>query len=118
MEDLIREAGPVEVHDQRRPMRAVTIFAALALVVAGVVLARHSADPVVHDSKVVVDSPQIDSVGGAIGQTLGLGASAQAQISVAAIVCPILNALASGPFGSFIGPIIAALRVAFGCASP
>lgn len=46
-------------------------------------------------------------------------AAAQAQIDVAAlirsIVCPILDALAAGPLGDFIGPIIDALREAFGC---
>lgn len=42
-----------------------------------------------------------------------------AQVNVAAlirsIVCPILNALASGPFGGFLGGIINSLRAAFGC---
>lgn len=38
-------------------------------------------------------------------------------IDIRAFVCPILNSLASGPFASFIGPIIYSLRVAFGCLS-
>lgn len=46
-------------------------------------------------------------------------AAAQAQIDVAAlirsIVCPILTALANGPLGAFIGPIINSLLAAFGC---
>ena len=46
-------------------------------------------------------------------------AAAQAQIDVAAlirsIVCPILTALANGPLGDFIRPIINSLLAAFGC---
>ena len=34
------------------------------------------------------------------------------------IICPILDALAKGPFGGVIGPIISALRAVFGCPSP
>jgi len=45
--------------------------------------------------------------------------AAEAQTDIAAlirsIVCPILTALANGPFGAFIRPIINALLAAFGC---
>jgi hypothetical protein len=37
---------------------------------------------------------------------------------IRSIVCPILNALASGPFGAFFGPVINALKAAFGCNPP
>ena len=119
MEDLIREAGPAEVQAERRPMRALSILAALALVVGGVALARNSAEPVTSQPNVVVDGPQFDNVGGAIGQSLGFGA-APAQINIPtlqSIVCPILEALATGPLGGLIGPIINSIRVFFGCIS-
>jgi hypothetical protein len=95
----------------------------LALVLGGVVLAR-SADSSTPKTKVVtnVDNGKavVDGAGAVLGRTLGFGAPT-AQIDVGAliraIVCPILNALASGPFGGFIGPVIGGLRAAFGCVS-
>lgn len=98
-------------------MRVMSIIAALALVVGGVVLARQAAEPATPKNGVVVDqSPQIGNLGDAIGQSLGVGAGVQAQINIQAIVCPILNALGAA-FGAFIAPVIAALKFAFGCAS-
>lgn len=124
MEDLIREAGPAEVRGPLRSWRAVSIFAALALIVGGVVLAR-GAEPT-HKTNAVTSvvgdhgHAVFDGAGAVLGKTLGFGAAVP-QINVSAlirsIVCPILFALAAGPFGAFIGPIIASLEAAFGCAS-
>ena len=125
MEDLIREAGPVEMRSTRRSSwRALSIFAALALVLGGVVLTRAS-DPATHDKSAVVTNIDdgtavVDGAGAVLGRSLGFGA-AQAQIDVQAliraIVCPILDALASGPLGGLIGGIIGSLRASFGCVS-
>ena len=120
VEDLIREAGPVEVRAERRSWRGVSVFAALALVVGGVVLAK-AADSETPKAKVVTSfdnvTPQIDSTGAVLGRTLGFGAPiSQFNFgTLQAIVCPILAALAGLPF---VGAVIQALRVFFGCISP
>lgn len=122
MEDLIREAGPAEVRSPIRSWRAVSIIAALALVLGGVVLAR-GATNTSHSptAKIVqVDKAKaiIDGAGGAIGQRAGFGApTPQIQNFISAIVCPILDALASGPLGALIGAILAPIRAFFGCTS-
>ena len=117
MEDLILEAGPAQALAERRPMRALSVFAALALVLGGIALAR-SADQPTPSNKVVVDNqaPHFDNVGGVIGQTFGFGAAVAPQISIQAIVCPVLTQLLAA-FGPLLAPVIAALRVLFGCGS-
>lgn len=123
MENLIQVAGPAEVRSSTRSRRAVSLIAALALVLGGMALAQ-AADSHAVKTKVVSNvnhgKAVVDGTGAVLGRTLGFGA-AQPQIDVPAliraIVCPILNSLAAGPFGSFIGPIINSLRVAFGCVS-
>ena len=123
VEELVLEAGTVNVRPTTRSWRAVTIIAALALVFGGVVLAR-GADPTLPKTKVVTNVDHgkavIDGTGAVLGRTLGFGA-VQPQIDVAAliraIVCPILAILAAGPFGGLIGPVINSLRAAFGCTS-
>ena len=123
VEDLVLEAGAVNVRPATRSWRAVSIIAAVALVLGGVVLAQGH-NSAVPKTKVVTNIDHgkavIDGTGAVLGRTLGFGAP-QAQIDVGAlirsIVCPILDALASGPFGAFIGPIIGGLRAAFGCTS-
>jgi len=123
VEDTIRVAGPVEVRSTRRSWRAVSVLAAVALVFGGVVLARAS-DPTTYDKSQVVTnindgSAVIDGVGATLGRTVGFGQQAQIDVGalIRSIVCPILAALATGPFGGFIGPIINSLRAAFGCIS-
>jgi hypothetical protein len=124
VENLIREADPVEVRRAGSSKRALSIFAAIALILGGVVLAR-SADSASPKTKVVTNVEDgravVDGAGAALGRALGFGAP-QAQIDVQglirAIVCPILGALASGPLGGLIGGVIGSLRVAFGCTSP
>jgi hypothetical protein len=124
VENLIREADPVEVRRPGTSRRAVSIIAAIALVLGGVVLAR-AADSSAPKTKVVsnIDHGKavVDGAGAVLGRSLGFGA-VQPQIDVGglirAIVCPILSALATGPLGGFIGFVINPLRVAFGCASP
>lgn len=120
VEDVIQEAGPGEVRAQSS-YRLVALLAALALVVAGVAIVRGSLSPAPTRVVSQVDHkvPGLDGAGAVLGKTLGFGA-VPAQIGpnpVSAIVCPILTALAAGPFGVFIAPVIAALRIAFGCAS-
>ncbi|MEW6154495.1 MAG: hypothetical protein AB1673_10985 [Actinomycetota bacterium] len=119
MEDLIQATRPLEATKPRRQWRLVTVLAAVALVMGGITLARSA------DSGVTADHPAIahdatvplDSLGSTLGETLGFGAALAPQINIQAIVCPILAALASGPFAAFIGPVINALRIAFGCIS-
>lgn len=125
MEDLIQEAGPVEVRPTRRPWRAVSVLAALALVFGGVVLARASSDPATYDKSEVVTNIDdgtavVDGLGATLGRTMGFGQQAQFDVAglIRAIVCPIFAALASGPLGGFIGTIINSLRASFGCISP
>ncbi len=116
MEDLIEVAGPVEVARPRRTNPALALVAVLALVVGGLVLARHAAAPAPSDKVVNVDnrSTPVDGVGGVLGRSLGFGA-APAQINIGAIVCPILNALVAQI--PFLAPFIQPLRVSFGCIS-
>jgi hypothetical protein len=124
VENLIREADPVEVRRPGTSRRAVSIIAAIALVLGGVVLAR-AADSSAPKTKVVsnIDHGKavVDGAGAVLGRSLGFGA-VQPQIDVGAlirsIVCPILAALASGPLGGLIGFVINPLRAAFGCTSP
>jgi hypothetical protein len=128
VENLIREADPVEVRRAGTSRRALSIFAALALILGGVALAS-SADSATPKTKVVtnVDNGKavVDGAGAVLSRTLGFNA-APAQIDVGAlirsIVCPILTAIATGPLGSLFGliilPIINSLRAAFGCTSP
>ena len=98
-------------------MRAISVFAALALVLGGIALAR-AADQPSPTNKVVVDNqaPHFDNVGGAIGETFGFGAAIAPQVSIQAIVCPILAALAAA-FGPLVAPVVAQLRILFGCTS-
>lgn len=122
VEDLIQEVRPAEGGGSVRSRRTMSIVAALALVVGGLVLAR-SADTPAPATKVVSEvedrNTAIDGAGAVLGQSLGFGAQTQIDVAalIRAIVCPILNALATGPLGGFIGPVINQLRVAFGCAS-
>ena len=123
VENLIQVAGPAEVRSSTRSYRAVSIIAAIALVLGGVVLARSASSSAPKTSVVSnIDHGHavIDGTGAVLGRTLGFGA-VQPQIDTSAlirsIVCPILNSLATGPFASFIGPIINSLRAAFGCTS-
>ncbi len=122
MEDLIREAGPVEMRSSRRSWRAVSVFAALALVMGGVVLARAS-DPATHDKSEVVTNIDngtavVDGAGATLGRTLGFGQQAQIDVGalIRSIVCPILNALANSLPG-FAAGIINGLKASFGCIS-
>jgi len=112
------------VQSTRRSWRAVSVLAAVALVFGGIVLARASSDPVSYDKSQVVTnindgSAVIDGVGATLGRTLGFGQQAQIDVGalIRSIVCPILAALAGGPFGGFIGPIINSIRASFGCTS-
>ena len=122
VEDMVVEAGPV-VRPTTRPVRALSIIAALALLFGGVALAQ-SADSGGPKTHVVTNVDHgkavVDGAGAVLGRTLGFGA-VQPQINVPdlirAIVCPILASLLSGPFGGFIAPVINSLRVAFGCVS-
>lgn len=124
MDDLIREADPVEVRRPGASRRALSTFAAIALLLGGVALAKGS-DESGPKTELVTNvedgTSTIDGAGALLGRTLGFGA-APAQIDVGglirAIVCPVLSALATGPLGGFIGPVINQLRVAFGCVSP
>jgi hypothetical protein len=101
MSDLTREAVPVQARPSRRSWRGLSLVAALALTLACVL-----GTPAAH----AAPTPRVAAVASpAPGAAL--------QIDVRAIVCPILNSLASGPFSSFIAPIINSLRVAFGCVS-
>ena len=123
MEDLVLDAGAVNVRSTTRSWRALSIIAALALVFGGVVLAEGH-DSAVPKTKIVTNIDHgkavIDGTGAVLNRTLGFGAP-QAQIDVGglirSIVCPFLNLLASGPFGAFLGPIFGGLRAAFGCTS-
>lgn len=123
VEDLIQEVRPAEAGGSVRSRRTLSILAAMALVVGGLVLAR-SADTPAPATKVVSEvqdhGTAVDGAGAVLGKALGFGA-APAQIDVGAliraIVCPILNALATGPLGGFVGPVINALRASFGCTS-
>jgi hypothetical protein len=125
VENLIREADPVEVRRAGTSRRAVSILAAIALVLGGVVLARAAAPDHAPKTHVVsnIDHGKavVDGAGAVLGRSLGFGA-VQPQIDVGAlirsIVCPILAALASGPLGGLIGFVINPLRAAFGCTSP
>ena len=85
--------------------RATAVVVGLAIVLATLILVQHRADASPARAAVAAVAP---SAGAAVP-----------QIDVAAlirsIVCPLLNALATGPLGSFIGFIINALRASFGC---
>lgn len=121
MENLIQVAGPAEVRPDRRSWRAVSIFAAIALVLGGVVLAQ-GADSGTPKTKIVTnvdDGAVIDGAGAAISRALDFGAQAQIDVNalIRAIICPILAALESGPFGGFLGPVVDQLQVRFGCVS-
>ena len=115
MEDLIQLDSPVDVGGERRSTRGVAVLAVLALVVGGLVLARHASTPVTAKDKIVnVQNTPVDGAGAVLGRALGFGA-APAQINIGAIVCPILDALiASIPF---LAPILQPIRVLFGCVS-
>ena len=116
MEDLIQLAGPVEVGARRRSSRALAVAAVLALVVGGLILARHTANPRQTDKIVnnVDRSTPVDGVGGVLGRSLGFGA-VRAQINVSGLVCPTLNALVAQI--PFLAPVLQPLRVSFGCIS-
>jgi hypothetical protein len=123
VEDLIREAGPVEVRTTRRSWRAVSVFAAVALVLGGVVLAQAS-DPATHDKSEVVTNIDdgtavVDGAGATLGRTLGFGQQAQIDVGalIRSIVCPLLATLAN-TLPAFVAGIINSLRASFGCISP
>jgi hypothetical protein len=121
VEDLIEVSSPVEARTASTPRRAITVLAALALVVGGLVLARGADAPAPTTNIVtnVEDGAKLVDGASVVGKSLGFG-SAAAQIGIPdirLIVCPILNALATGPLGGLIGPIINQLRLAFGCIS-
>lgn len=116
MEDLIEIAGPVEGGAPPRSSRALAVVAVLALIVGGLVLARHAATPV-QTGKIVnnVDhGTPVDGVGGVLSRSLGFGA-APAQINIGALVCPVLNALVAQI--PFLAPVLQPVRVLFGCIS-
>ncbi len=125
VENLIREADPVEVRRPGTSRRAISVFAAIALVLGGVALATR-ADSSLPKTKVVTNveggKAVVDGAGAVLGRTLGFQA-AQPQIDVAglirAIVCPILARLAAA-FAAFpvVPQVINRLRAAFGCISP
>ncbi len=124
MEDLIEVGGSPEAAAPARSRRVITLVAALALVLGGLALAKAAETPTggtnvvsnVDNTTKVVDGASL------LGESLGFGAAIQPQIStpdlIRAIVCPILAVLASGPFGAFIAPLLAALQAQFGCISP
>ena len=120
MEDLIEVVGPVEARTGSLSRRAITVLAVLALVVGGLALARSGDTPAPTTNLVtnVEDGAQLVDGASVLGKSLGFGAAAQISIpDIRLIVCPILNALASGPLGPLIAPVINALRLAFGCIS-
>lgn len=118
MEDLIQATRPLQAKAPRRQWRVASVIAAVALVFGGITLARNGgSEGTAHDPAVTVSDVTTGGVGETLGQALGFGAALAPQINIQAIVCPILAALASGPFASFIGPVINALRIAFGCIS-
>jgi hypothetical protein len=93
----------------RLKLRIGSVLVALSLVFAAFVLVQQKAEA----------APAVAASAAVAAAVASPPAGAAAQIDILAlirsIVCPILNALASGPFAGFIGPIIRALQVAFGC---
>ena len=107
METIIQQVHPGGMVSGRR---IVALFAALALVLGGVVLATDKAEAAPSAAvAVAADEGAVASVGSALQVDVGA--------LIRAIVCPILTRLANGPFGAFIGATIAALRARFGCVS-
>jgi len=120
VEDTIQVAGPVQTQT-RRSWRAISVVAALALVLGGLVLARGSDTSAFDKSEVVTNiedgSAVVDGAGATIGRSLGFGAAPQAQFfDICGIIRPILLALANS-FGGFLRPLFNSLLVGFGCAS-
>ena len=107
----------------RRSWRAVSVFAAVALILGGIVLARAS-DPATHDKTAVVTNIEdgtavVDGAGATLGRALGFGQQAQIDVGalIRSIVCPILATLVS-TLPAFAASILNGLRSAFGCISP
>lgn len=119
MESASRLLDPIQqpVAERRGRLRqVVTMLAVVSLLGAALVIARDaSTSPVRDKAQVVSQATNLNAA------DAGAPATLTAQIDVGglirAIVCPILNALAFGPLGGFIGPIIAGLRASFGCVS-
>jgi len=122
VENLIREAGTVEVQRPRR-WRAVSVFAALALVLGGIALTR-AADDAVPKTDVVTNieggQAVVDGAGATLGRTLGFGAPT-AQLNIPDFVCDILASIlasfAGSPFGGIVSGVIQNLLVLFDCPS-
>jgi hypothetical protein len=87
-------------------VRVGAVIAAFALMFAMLVLVQDRADA----------APAT----GAVAAAVVAPAATNAQINIAAIVCPTLLAIraafANTPFGGFVTPILNNLIVAFGCA--
>jgi hypothetical protein len=88
--------------------RVVALVAALALILGGFALTTGKAEAAPSAAVAVDDGGSLAAVGTAQIDTGAL---------IRSIVCPILDRLASGPFGPFIGNIVASLRARFGCPS-
>ena len=121
MEDTIQLAGPVQTQT-RRSWRAISVLAAVALVLGGVVLARGS-DPATYDRSEVVTNIDdgtavVDGVGATLGRALEFGQAPPINVGalICAIITPILATLSS-VFGGFLSGIFAGILARFGCAS-
>lgn len=108
MENGIVVAGPGSVASRSLGLRASSVIAALALVLAMFVLVQQRADA----------SPVGPSVAAAVVVPAAV-AGVAAQIDIRQFICPILiavrNAFASSPFFSFVAAAINPLLIAFGC---
>lgn len=106
----------------RRSWRAISVFAAVALVLGGIALARSSDSATYDKSEVVTNiddgTAVVDGAGATLGRTLGFGQQAQIDVGalIRSIVCPILANLLNIVPG-FAQGIINSLRAAFGCIS-
>lgn len=122
IDELVGHDEPAIANPVRARWHLVTLLAVVALVAGAVAIAGGPgvARPAKVGNAVQHETKAFDGAGSAVGQLAGFGASpVHAQIGggfVSAIVCPILNALAS-VFGPFLGPIVNTLRVFFGCTS-
>lgn len=106
MENIIQPVRPGGMASGRR---VVALVAALALLLGGFVLMSEKADAASGPSVVAAaDGGAVASVG-----------TAQVDVDalIRAIVCPILNRLAT-TLPPFVAGIINALRARFGCVSP
>ncbi|MEA2686408.1 MAG: hypothetical protein QOE93_1603 [Actinomycetota bacterium] len=99
-------AGPTALR------RTLSLLLPMFLLAAMLLMVSDRADASVAAGATVAAASASSSSASASAAQIDIGAL------IRAIVCPILGALASGPFGSFIGPIINRLRAAFGCPVP